>query len=780
MKQRSRALRHYLPLTVLAGSLLLPFTASAQEAVELDLPGSRLDQALNALARQSSVQIIFASDIAAGRRVPALKGRFTPQQALNRLLDHSGLASRAENERTFVIVAAAPSAAVQPVPAPRAVELENVMISGEKIQRTEQETLSSVAVTTSNDMREHNDANLLDILARTPGVYTQSGNENWGIRGVPVSGFDDQGPAAMNGAVSVYVDDALQTNRSLTFNPMSMWDMEQVEVYRGAQSTTQGRNSLAGAIIMRSKDPTFDPHFAVQGNVGKYGEQGTSAMANGALIDGLLAGRLAVDYQTSDGYGRNETLNSNDNQLRSANIRGKLLFTPSNDLDVLLTFDHSAQRLGINSTAAVDGHPRYFKLFENTETRDGLQQNTATAKVNYRLDDSWSLTSITSGTWMNVDSQLDFDSTPTANQIALRNNKQKLANQEIRANYDSDRVKGVMGVYLGHSTGKIDDELALGTEPLLQEKGDITINSQALFGELNWEFVDRWKLITGLRYDHEKNTTKIEYPLDLLGLATDPSANVSNTSSVFLPKLGISYDLSENQTLGLTWQRGYRSGGVNIRTAAQHNAYDPEYTSTYELAYRGTFLDQRLRTSANLYHTNWKDQQATFLDANDNRQVANAAKSRLIGLELAADYLLTSQLRLTAGASWNDTKYESFVTDGIDYSGEDFLFAPKYTASVGANYTFGNKLMLGSDVTYQSGSNSAFVTNDDSQVIGKRRSDDVVLVNLNAEYPLTRSVTLKGYVHNLFDERYITNNQAADLLDVGAPLTVGMAARYDF
>lgn len=71
-------------------------------------------------------------------------------------------------------------------------------------------------------------------------MYTQSGNENWAV-----SGFDDQGPAAVNGAVSMLVDDALQATQMLTFNSLQLWDVEQVEVYRGAQSTTQATDAVS-------------------------------------------------------------------------------------------------------------------------------------------------------------------------------------------------------------------------------------------------------------------------------------------------------------------------------------------------------------------------------------------------------------------------------------------------------------------------------------------------------------------------------------------------------
>lgn len=661
----------------------------------------------------------------------------------------------------------------------QALQLKEVMITGEKIQRSEEKTLSSVAVVTAEDIRSHGDQDLQGVLDRTPGVYAQSGNENWGIRGIPVSGFDDQGPAAMNGAVSVYVDDAIQVNRLLTLNPMALWDMEQVEVYRGAQSTTQGRNSLAGAIIMRSKAPTFDPAFSVRSNVGKYGERGASAMANGSLIDGVMAGRLAVDYQTSDGYIENDFLDMDANQLRSSNIRGKFLILPSDDMDVLLTFSRTKQRSGINAVAARDARPDYYKLYENTETLHTLAQNTATAKVDYRLDDFWTLTSVTSGTWSKYDSILDFDRTTTVTQTAPRHNEQTLGSQELRLGYASDRVNGVMGLYLGRSKGEIDDQLVSGSTVALNQKGETKIDSHAVFGELNWEFVDDWQLITGLRWDHEKNNTKIDYPVRLVPVP-DPVVDRSLSSSVLLPKIGISHDLTENQVLGLTWQRGYRSGGVNIRTRARHDTYDPEFTSTYELAWRGNWLDRRLRTTANLYHTTWKDQQVSFRNIADNTtQVSNAADSRMIGLEFSAEYLVTSQLLVNAGFAYNDTKYKSFVRDGVDLSGYEFVNAPKKMANVGANYTFGNGLMIGGDVIYQGQSISNFDANSAREITKVRRNDSVTLVNLNAEYPIGE-LTLSGYVHNLFDEKYITNNQGDTLLDVGAPMTLGVAARYDF
>lgn len=66
-----------------------------------------------------------------------------------------------------------------------AVELEQITVTGEKINRTLEQTQSSVVVITDKQLREKEDHNLVDVFARTPGVYNQSGNENWGSAAYP-------------------------------------------------------------------------------------------------------------------------------------------------------------------------------------------------------------------------------------------------------------------------------------------------------------------------------------------------------------------------------------------------------------------------------------------------------------------------------------------------------------------------------------------------------------------------------------------------------------------
>lgn len=656
-----------------------------------------------------------------------------------------------------------------------AVQLDAITVTGEKINRTLEQTQSSVVVITDKQLREKEDHSLVDVFARTPGVYNQSGNENWGIRGVPVSGFDDQGPATLNGAVSVFVDGAVQPNRSLTLSPMPLWDVEQVEVFLGPQSTTQGRNSLAGAVVIQTRNPTFDPSLSAQTNVGNYGEHGAAVAGGGALVDNKIAGRIAVDYQEGDGYIDNSTLHDDANPSRTANARGKLLILPSDDLDILLTYAHGESRKGDNTVMRENGKVRYYKMTSNTKAFDKLEQDTVSAKVDYRLDDYWSLTSLTANTSSDYDARLDFDQSADANQVVLRQQDGNLFSQELRLNYTGDTLKSFVGAYYGHNTNDFHDRLLFNERLFGTAKGDTTLKNAALFGEINWTFVPRWTLITGLRYDHETNDTDIDQD------DFSSPGKVSKSFNALLPKLGLDYEMADGQYLGFMVQKGYRGGGVNMRAGGGHESYDPEYTTNYELSYRGSFLDGSLRTRANLYYTDWKDQQVSVLDPNTEfLHVFNAGSSDIKGLEVSVEKDIGEQLTLNAAASVTDGTYKDFVTgDGRDMSGEDFLYSPKYKMSLGATYRWNEHLTLNTDLVYQSTSPSEYEFDDAGQVTGERRSDNYWLVNFNTEYKITRNIAVSGFVKNAFDKGYITNNRSGDILDVGAPRTVGLALRYD-
>lgn len=747
---------------------------SNQSSISINLSAQPLAEAITALSKQSGIQIYSDGKLLAGKSAPALSGRMSAEQALNKLLQGTGLTSQRLNGGLAIVNASSTNSsnAASPISTQEA-QLDEIIVSGEKIQRKWSETLSSVAVTTAEDMKEHADYSLMDTLARTPGVYMQSRNETWGIRGVPVSGFDDQGPRTLNNAVSVFVDGALQTNRFITMSPLSLWDMKQIEVFRGSQSTVQGRNALAGAVIMQSNDPVFKNEMALQTQLGNYGQRGAAIMANAEIVPGQLAGRFTVSAENEDGYIRNPFLDKDADARRSVNLRGKLLLVATEQTDAMLTLAHTNYRTGSNGVTRSNQRPLYYQLIQNTDAGDQIQQNEATLKLNHYLSPHWTLTSITSGTHSEYHALLDFDQNASTNQRANMDYRTRLFNQELRAVYSDETLQAHVGAYYGDSQVKFEDALRSGNTLALNAEGENKIRNRAVFGEVNWSFIPQWKLIAGLRYDSEKNNTNVTYLRDILGFSPVSAANESKSFDALLPKLGLSYQLTPQQLLGFVVQRGYRGGGTNTRVPSDHRPYDAEYTTNYELSYRGQW--QQLRLMGNLYYTDWKDQQVRMLDtATDTVFVSNAARSRMQGLELSADYDVSQQLRVFAGTSYNHTRYEDYITsDGDDLSGKPFTMAPKYKVNLGVTYRPIAPLFFTVDTIYQDKSPSIY------QLGGRPQYNDTVkLVNASVGYQLNQRLRFTGFVRNLFDREYTTNNNG-NVLDVGAPRTFGVSVRLD-
>ncbi|MEM7730448.1 MAG: Plug domain-containing protein, partial [Pseudomonadota bacterium] len=151
---------------------------------------------------------------------------------------------------------------------------------GQKIDQTLAEVTSSVDVTTAEEIAREAIVDLYDIVDRIPNVTSSFGGLGFSIRGV-----DQRGIAGSGSTLTIYVDDSPLSNQTTFFGPLDSWDLGQVEVYRGPQSTNFGRNALAGAIYVRTQDPTFDWDLNARGEVGDNGVRQGAIAGGGPIID---------------------------------------------------------------------------------------------------------------------------------------------------------------------------------------------------------------------------------------------------------------------------------------------------------------------------------------------------------------------------------------------------------------------------------------------------------------------------------------------------------------
>jgi len=772
---------------------------------QFNINSSSLASALVQFSSQTAINLSYTPHLLKGIKSKGLLGEYSADMALKGLLRDSNLTAIKQTNGSYTISKNTNSNNTITMLAP-------LIIKGEKFERNLADTLSSVSVHTNTDIKSHHDTDLKDILSRVVGVTTTA--ESLSIRGVPIEGVGE----GSSDAISVYVDGVVQSRRAMTFMRLPTWDVEQVEVYRGSQSSSQGRNAIAGAILVNTIDPSFESDIRTRVNFGQFGELGASLALGGTLVDDFAAFRFTLDYQESDGYLYNEYLKKDANAKNTQTIRGKLLLTPTEELDLLITGFYTSHEQGNQNNDQLAAHPYDDKTFTNTDVSYELAQTGINAELEYRINEQLTLNSITTYSDSPYDSLLDFDQGPSPREdVIYVDQLNKVYTQEFRLAYESEKLQGHVGFYYNDSDETQRKGFKLNAGDFFENPEifelyhdgykwqrdiveDLKIKNVAVFVALDYNITDKLVLSAGARYEDEEQTNingRNTYGINALnGINPDldavlarltsqtPNRTITADYNALLPNFGLMYQLTDNQNIGLIYKRGYRAGGVSYNISEDSaNEFDPEYNDTIEIAYRSHWLDNNLQLNANIYHTNWEDQQVIFYtDPEDDysSQVGNLGSSTSQGAEFSLVYQVSNNISLYSAVAYNDTSFDNFITDLEDLSGQAFESAPKWKSSLGVQYDISAQLSMALDVVYQSDSTNYYNFDDDGNVNGQVKNESYTIVDLTAQYHISDNIFVSAYAKNLLDKRYLTSAREGRDIDVGEPRQIGTAININF
>ncbi|MCJ2182555.1 TonB-dependent receptor [Novosphingobium sp. 1949] len=250
---------------MLAAAMACAAPAYAQEQTfHLDIPAQGMAGALRSVASASHQQVIFDGASVAGLKAPALKGRYTAQAALSRLVSGSGLKVERGSSGIYIVKASlsadpnetrrpASLAASAPAPAPAPAPEPDIIVTGTRLKRTEFDSPIPVVALQKDDISETGYRDLGEALVDMPGV--------------------DQGISLSNGQTSTQTNGlstvslrGLGTNRTLTLidghrtvsnvgnaNAVSMstiptFFVDRIDVSTGGASAVYGSDAIAGVI----------------------------------------------------------------------------------------------------------------------------------------------------------------------------------------------------------------------------------------------------------------------------------------------------------------------------------------------------------------------------------------------------------------------------------------------------------------------------------------------------------------------------------------------------
>lgn len=642
--------------------------------------------------------------------------------------------------------------------------MDKVVVTGEKQERSLKDTISSVSVIGEEKLNSTQFVTVRDAIKDTPNVLALDGVVP-NIRGVEGNGgaggfFGASGGG--NARVSMIIDGVADPFLTVFAGDSGLWDLEQVEVFRGPQSTNNGRNSVGGAIHLKTKDPTFDwegkVRLAYRDNEDYFDQ---AVMVSGPMIEDALAFRFTGQMLDANTLAQNQEYAANPadydlNGFESDKGRLKFLWTPTEDLEALFTYSNAEEqgefgrRYYTNKTDYILAYPQDQRV----------ENDSLSLKVGYAINDSMSLDVLVA----DKDYIYSFDSyasTPAGEQQFKQEEESTTFDAKLNFGEDSNTLYGHFGV------AYYEREQDINSAGSFVYDGVGSTDSKAVYGELNYAVSEKLTLTGGMRYQKEKQLRDFNYSAFNLDLDVD--------KSVFLPSIALQYDVTEDTRVGVSAKKGYNSagGGMNPFGGAPFS-YDDETVNTYELTARSSLADDRISLSANLFYNDYSDYQATdSTGAFANWAVVNVKDVETYGLELQATALATDDLEINLGLGLLSTKInEGGNFDGDNVNGNDLSYAPETTVTLGATYFVNNNLDVGANLRYT----GSYYT-DLANAAGTQVSSYSTL-NLTTNYE-NGPWTVAGFVNNVTDRAQVTNYFGGNVTLV-EPRTFGASVTYSF
>lgn len=711
-----------------------------------------------------------------------------------------------------------------------AIEIEEIIVTAEKFGRSLRDTNTSVVVVTGEELEDRSFEDLYDVVLRTPNV-----SQSFGEKGFTIRGIDQRLGAGGGLLINTIVDGAsLPNNQSTFFGPYSAWDIGQIEILRGPQGTTQGRNAIGGAIVINSADPELDT-FAAKARV-SYAELDTYQLAaalNAPLVEDTLALRLSVDRRETDGWVFNPTRDEEYDLRTATTARGKLLFKPTDAFDAKYTLSYTDSSGG-EDLVDFATFPEQRINTSNLPAEEGSEHLINTLELNWSPTEAVTVTSLSTYYEHDYVRIEDLDNSAADTGGLDRTQDDESFVQEVRVRYDNKgQLRGLVGGYYGIFDNSSEDSFFVPTaflSPFLppglifQDRIFATEEENiAIFGEAEFDFSDSVTLIAGARYDDESRDfssvaqSTTDNPVVIPLLPSDELFENKTSYNAFLPKFGVRYDHSSDLTLGFTMQRAYRAGGTGVAVVSgQVSEFDPEYTWNYEVSLRASALEDNFLVKANAFYTKWSDQivdQTTDFGRQNGIAIdtipVNAGESELYGFELALEAAIDKNLTVFGSIGYAHTEFSDFVTATQELTGNQFNNASPYTASAGFDWRNELGLRVLGDASLRDGffsvtandpARSAFVPviNDSGVVIGQRETcafspcnDPRTAVSstiiLNAKMGYEAEVwSAYLFARNLLDKSYLTQRNApggfggAGQVRTGEPRVVGLELTVRF
>jgi iron complex outermembrane recepter protein len=553
-----------------------------------------------------------------------------------------------KNPTLSLAIAAALTAGAMPLhvaAADVADSLEEIVVTAQRRSERLQDVPVSVTAFSETQIRDAGIKDTADFIGLTPNVSFDTsftvGNSFVTARGVQQINNADP-------PVAIVVDGVAQGNQKQL--KMDLFDVERIEVLKGPQGALYGRNAIGGAINIITKQPTDHLSGFLEAGTGSGSLKDVVGALSGAIVPGKLLFRVSGEFKDSDGQITNYYLNKKVDFYTGRDVRGKLLWLPTDNLTFDLRVSHvgndggSTYDIPIPTTFTDPTNVQDLEPRANILGHSKLKSDEVTLKTDWKVGGG-TATYILGWTKLRenyygslgfcnpTDCPGGFFGFGTVDQA--QDLRVRMTSHELRYTSSADQaVRYIAGAYYldtHRDLSTVATLVDLGFFPIVNNNEANKNKAYAGFGQLDWDFIDKTTLSVSMRYDRdERNQTD-----------QGTGNQRSRTFSSWQPKVTLTRKFTEHQLGYVTYSTGFRSGGFN--GVGQLDPFKQENLRNIEAGYKSSWMDNRLIVNVAAFLEKDRDFQWFYVDLNAGgaQVISNIPRVEMKGLELETQMLFT-------------------------------------------------------------------------------------------------------------------------------------------
>ena len=355
--------------------------------------------------------------------------------------------------------------------------------------------------------------------------------------------------------------------------------------------------------------------------------------------------------------------------------------------------------------------------------------------------------------------------------------------------------------------------LPVANDIYLANTWDVVDKNTAFFADVSFNITERLAIAAGIRY-FDQSTDQDRPQLNPANTVIPLETITGQAETGSIPRLNVSYNLSDSMMLYGSFAEGFRLGGAtlpidlaatpecesviidnNLQVFAE-GQYSSDSVETYEVGLKSGFADGRVTLNVSAYQTDWSNLQQQVSLGNFPNSIctrvltANVGAAKVDGFEFETAAMVSDNIRLQASLSYTDARIDE-PGEGVTVteSGDRIQNVPDWAGSLIANYTVPINVLGGGD----------FFLQGDLRYMGERSSvvgepaDPLLILDPYTLIGLRTGVTIKDdsltmtlYVKNIMDEIIELNAQGRfgvsgnTLVNTGMPRTVGVTLMKRF